>query len=129
MDGADPEQQGTDESIGDLVGRLVADGRAYAEAEIALVKSVARHRMKRARKGAILVGIGIALLFSALTALILGIVLALAQVINPALAGLIVFAALAIIGGLLAKAGGGDLAALGGDPEEREAIERGKAQS
>jgi hypothetical protein len=128
LDGAGQEPQGKDEPIGDLVGRLIADGRAYAETELALVKSVARHRMKRARKGAILVGIGIALLFSALTALILGIVLALAQLINPALAGLIVFAALAVIGGLLAKVGGGDLAALGGDPEEREAIERGKVQ-
>lgn len=124
MAGAGPTRD-DEESIGDLVGRLVADGRAYAEAELALAKAVARHRLARARTGAILVGIGVTLLLSALTALVLGLVLALAQLINPALAGLVVCLTLAVMGGLLARAGAGGLAALGGDREEREAIARG----
>ena len=37
-----------DESIGDLVGRLVEDGRSYAEAELALIKAIAQYRAQRA---------------------------------------------------------------------------------
>ena len=46
MDGpaADPGE----ESIGDLFGRLVEDGRAYAEAELKLAKAIAEYRAQRA---------------------------------------------------------------------------------
>lgn len=112
------------ESIGDLVGRLVEDGRDYASAELELFKAIARHRLARARTGAILVAIGITLLVSAVTAVVLGLVMALAQLINPALAGLAVALVLAAIGALLARFGAAGLAALGGDEEERAALAR-----
>lgn len=125
MDGAEqPESETTEESIGDLVGRLAENSRAYAEAELEVIKAIARHRAARARKGAILLSVGVVLLLSALTALVLGLVLGLAELINPALAGLAVCLALAAIGGVLARAGIGGLAALGGDDEERGALAR-----
>lgn len=125
MHGAErPDPAVSEESIGELVGRLVENGRAYAEAELEVVKAIARHRAARARKGAILVAIGIVLLLSALTALVLGLVLGLAQLINPALAGLAVCLALAGVGGALAWSGVGGLAALGGDEDESRALAR-----
>ena len=44
--GQDPHE----ESIGDLFGRLIEDGRTYARAEIDLYKEIARHRAGRARE-------------------------------------------------------------------------------
>lgn len=123
---ADGRPTGPDETVGDLVGRLLEDGRDYAKAELALVKAVARHRVARAKTGAILAGVGITLLLSSLTALVLGSVLGLATLMHPALAGLIVFLILAVIGGLLARAGVSGLAALGGDEDEQAALAQGE---
>ena len=39
-----------DESIGDLFGRLVEDGRGYAEAELELYRAIAEYRALRARR-------------------------------------------------------------------------------
>lgn len=117
-----PASDPRDESIGELVSRLVEDGRAYARAELDLVKRIARHRAGRAKSGAILLGIGVTLLLCALTALVLALVLGLATLIGPFGAGMAVFAVLAGIGGLLAYAGVNGLAALGGGEAEKEAL-------
>lgn len=117
-----PASDPRDESIGELVSRLVEDGRAYARAELDLVKRIARHRAGRAKSGAILLGIGVTSLLCALTALVLALVLGLATLIGPFGAGMAVFAVLAGIGGLLAYAGVNGLAALGGDEAEKEAL-------
>lgn len=120
-----PGHDPRDDSIGDLFGRLIEDGRAYARAEIDLVKEIARHRAGRARNGLILLAAGAVLLLSSLTALILGLVLGLAELIGPVLAGLAIAVALAGIGYVLIRIGLGGLRALGGDEEEREAIRKG----
>jgi len=116
-----------DDSIGDLVGRLIEDGRAYARAEIELLRQIARHRSARARSGAIALAVGVVLLLSSLTALILGFVLGLATLVGPLAAGLIVAAILAGVGYVLVRIGLGGLRALGGSEEERQAIQRGEA--
>jgi hypothetical protein len=117
-----------EETIGALVSRLVEDGRAYARAELDLVKRIARHRAARAKSGAMLVGIGVTLLLCSLTALVLALVLGLATLIGPFGAGMAVFAVLAIVGGLLARAGAKGLAALGGDDEEKAALARAETR-
>ena len=117
-----------DETIGALVKRLVEDGRAYARAELDLVKGIARHRGAKAKSGAMLVGIGVVLLLCSLTALVLALVLGLATLIGPFGAGLVVFAVLAIAGGLLTRAGAKDLASLGGDDDEKAALARAAAR-
>lgn len=122
-----PAQDPREESIGDLFGRLIEDGRHYARAEVDLLKRIARHRAGRARNGLIALAAGGVLLFSALIALILGLVLGLAHVIGPVLAGLAIAAVLAGIGYGLIRVGLTGLRALGGDEEERQALTRGES--
>lgn len=123
---ATPAQDPREESIAELVSRLIEDGRLYARAEIDLLKQIARHRAGRARSGLILVAAGGVLALSAVTALVLGLVLGLATLIHPLLAGLVVAAALAGLGYLLIRYGLVSVRALGGDKEEREAVTRGE---
>lgn len=121
-----PAHDPRDESIGDLVGRLVEDGREYAKAEIGLYKQIARYRAARARNGLVLLLAGGVLALSALTALIIGFVLGLATLIGPVLAGIAVALVLAGLGLFLVKVGVSGLGALSGDEEERQAIARGE---
>lgn len=125
---ASPARDPRDESIGELVRRLIEDGRAYARAELDLVKRIARHRANRAKSGAVLLGVGVTLLLCSLTALVLALVLGLATLIGPFAAGIAVFLVLAIAGGLLARTGARGLAALGGDEEEKAALARAEAR-
>jgi hypothetical protein len=115
-----------DESIGDLFGRLIDDGKAYARAEIDLYREIAVHRAGRARSGMVLLGAGAALLLAALIALTLGVVLGLAALTGPLLAGLIVAAVLALIAFLLIRSGAAGLKALSGSEEEMAARKRGE---
>lgn len=121
-----PAQDPNEESIGDLVSRLIEDGRSYARAEIDLMRQIARHRAARARTGLIMLAAGAVLALSALTAMILGLVLGLATLIHPLLAGVAVAVLLAGIGYGLIRFGLTGLRALGGDEEERAALERGE---
>lgn len=121
-----PAQDPRDETIPDLVERLVEDARSYARAEADLLRQIARHRANRARTGLIALSAGAVLLLSSLTALILGAVLGLAELIGPVLAGLAVALMLVASGYVLVRIGLAGLRALGGDEEEREAIRRGE---
>jgi hypothetical protein len=125
---ASPSHDPRDETIGSLATRLMEDGRAYARAELDLVKRIAKHRAAKAKSGAMLLGIGITLLLCSLTALVLALVLGLATLIGPFGAGMAVFLVLAIAGGLLARSGAKGLAALGGDEDEKTALARAEAQ-
>jgi hypothetical protein len=120
--GPDPKE----ESIGDLVGRLVEDGRAYAEAEIELYKTIARYRAVRARKALVALAIGWFLLFAAMTALVITALVGLAQTIGPLLAGIVVGVPLAAGGYALARYGWTGIKGLGRDAPEGTAIERGE---
>ena len=129
MDGAErPESppEGPEESIGDLVGRLVEDGRAYATAEFELYRAIAEHRAERARIAVVALAIGWFLLIAAMSALTIGAMIALAIQIGPLLAGLAVAVPLGLIGYFLARYGWAGIRGLGRDSAEREAIMRGK---
>lgn len=117
-----PASDPREETIADLVSRLVADGRAYARAELDLVKQIARHRTEKAKGGAIKLGAGVTLLLCALTAFVLACVLGLATLIGPFAAGLVVAAIFAGIGYLLLRSGLAGVSALGGDEEEKAAL-------
>ena len=123
MDGpaADPR----DESIGDLFGRLVEDGRAYAEAELKLVKAIAEYRAQRAGRALALLAGGVFLALSAATALVVGAVLGLSLYLHPFFAGLIVAAVLAAGGYALAMAGLKGMKSLGRDQAEQAALDKG----
>lgn len=122
--GEQPEPNG--ESIGELIARLVEDGRTYAEAEIAVVKAIVAYRATRARRALVSLAIGWFLLFAAMTAVVIGAMVALAQQIGPLFAAFIVGVPLAIGGYLLAHYGWDGIKGLGRDEGERDAIERGE---
>ena len=118
-----------DESIGELLGRLADDGRAYEKPELGVYRAIAARRAARARSGLIALAIGAVLLISSITALLLGLVLWLATLIGPLLAGLAVTAVLVLVGFILVRIGVSELKALGGDEAEREALSRGDDQA
>lgn len=118
-----------EESIGALIGRLAEDGRAFVQAEVGVWKAVAARRAARARGGLIALAIGAVLLICSVTALLLGLVLWLATLIGPLLAGLAVAAFLILAGLVLVRIGISGLKALGGDEAEREALSGGDDQA
>jgi uncharacterized membrane protein YqjE len=85
-------------SIGELAHRLIDDGKAYAEAEMGLVKAIADAKAKALVLPAALLGLAFILALAAVTALSVGVVMALAEFTGPLLAGivgLVIFAAIA----------------------------------
>jgi hypothetical protein len=98
---ADTPPGGNDRPIGELVSQLVDDGKAYAKAEIDLVKAIAADKAAAARAAAILLGLALFLAFGAVVALGVGIVMALATLIGPLLGGLVAFILLGAVAGLL----------------------------
>lgn len=114
-----------DETIGDLVGRLVEDGRDYAKAEFEFYRAIAEYRAVRARRAVVMLAIGWFLLIAAMSALTIGAMIALSLTIGPLLAGLAVFVPLALVGYGLAHYGWAGMRGLGRDSAEAEAIERG----
>jgi uncharacterized membrane protein YqjE len=93
---ADPPT-GSERHIGDIVGQLVEDGKAYANAEIDVAKAIVAEKGKALVPPAILLGTAIILALAGITALAVGVVIALAKFVGPLLAGL---AGLLIFGGL-----------------------------
>ena len=84
--------------VGDLVHQLVEEGKAYAKAEIGLAKAIAAAKAKALALPAALFGVAFILALAAVTALAVGVVMALAKFLGPLLAGiagLLIFAALA----------------------------------
>jgi Ni/Fe-hydrogenase subunit HybB-like protein len=114
-----------EESIGELFGRLVEDGRAYAEAELALARAIAQYRAQRAGRALAALGAGAVLLLSAVTALVIGLVLGLSLYMSPFLAGVIVAALLAGGGWLLVNRGLAGMKGLGRNKAEQKAIDEG----
>ena len=85
-------------SYGELAKQLVEDAKAYAEAEIELVKAIAGAKARALILPAVLFGIAVLAALAGITALALGAVLALAKFLGPLLAGvagLLIFGALA----------------------------------
>lgn len=87
--------------IGELVHELVEEGKAYARAEFDLAKAIAAAKAKALALPAALFGVAFIVALAAVTALAVGVVIALAKFLGPLLAGvagLLIFAAIA--GGL-----------------------------
>jgi ABC-type antimicrobial peptide transport system permease subunit len=95
-------QPGTEEeSVGELIGRLVEDGKGFARAEIGYYRALAADKLDQARSGLILAGLALLLAVAAAIALVVGLVFALATLVGPGWATLIVVAATLAIAGLL----------------------------
>lgn len=97
-DGANDEQE---KPIGELFGRLIDEGKAYAKAEAGLVKAQAEAKADRFKVPALLLIGALLLIIAAVVALVLTIATALAMLIGPLAGGLTaVVLALAAAGGL-----------------------------
>ncbi|MCP3731775.1 phage holin family protein [Sphingomonas sp. MG17] len=84
------ERNEDDNGIGALVARAIADGRAYADAEIAYWRALVLDRVADARAVAMLGIVVFLLAQAAAIALIVGFVMILTPHVGPALATLIV---------------------------------------
>ena len=97
----EPTPGDSDRPVGELVHELIEDGKAYARAEIGLVKAMASAKANALKLPAILVGVAFLLSIAAIVALAVSVAMALAELIGPLAGG---FAAclifLAIGGGL-----------------------------
>ena len=116
-----------EDSIADLVGRLIEDGRDVARAEANLYKQIALRRAARAKAGAVALVAAALLFWFAAIALVFGLVLGLAIYVGPLAAGGILAVLLGIGGYVLLRYGLKGLQALSGDEEERAALKKGEA--
>lgn len=95
------EPQAQEESVGQLFGRLVEDGKGYARAEVAYYRALAADKFDEAKAGLLLAGAALLLLIAAAIALVVGLVFALATLVGPGWATLIVVVVTLAIAGLL----------------------------
>ena len=97
----DPTPGDTDRPVGELVHELIEDGKAYARAEVGLVKAMATAKANALKLPTILFGIAFLLSLAAITALAVGAAMGLATLIGPLAGGVVAFLLfVAVAGGL-----------------------------
>lgn len=89
-------------AVGDLVHRLVEDGKAFAKAEADLAKAIAGEKASALKLPAILFGAAFLFVQSAITVLAVAVCLWLEPMIGPLLAGLVAFLLFAGAAGVMA---------------------------
>jgi hypothetical protein len=98
------DQAGSDDletPVGSLFARLIDEGKAYAKAELGVVKAQASDRAERAKLPALLFAGALLLVIAAVVVLVMTIADALATLIGPLAGGLVaVLIALGLAGGL-----------------------------
>jgi hypothetical protein len=92
---------GPQRPIGDIVGRLVDDGKAYAMSEVEVAKAIAAAKGRQLILPALLFATAFLLAITSLSALAIGLFFALYALMPAPLAGLLAFAILAGISALL----------------------------
>ena len=100
-------------SVAGLLTRLMDDAVALAKNEIALAKAEARGALSDVRKSIAPFAIAGGVLLAGALTLVAALVLALAEVMQPWLAALVVSVALLLIGWMLLKAGQRKVANIG----------------
>jgi hypothetical protein len=94
----EPRPESNDERpIGELVHQLVEEGKAYAQAELGVVKAIAAAKVTGYKVPAILLGAALLMLLGAVTLLALTLFVALQLLMAPVAAGLLGFAIFAAI--------------------------------
>lgn len=95
----DPAPDDNDRPVGELVHELIEDGKAYARAEIGLVKASAMSKANALKLPAILFGVAFLLALAGIVALAVGVAMGFATLVGPLAGGLIGFILFAIIAG------------------------------
>jgi len=91
----------TDEGIGALISRLVEDAKAFVFAEVAVYRARALKIVSDYRAAAVLGVVALILAHAAVIALLVGIILSIAQALGPIWATLITVGGTLLIAGLL----------------------------
>ena len=87
--------------IGELVGRLIDQGKGYARAEVGLVKAIATAKVDAAKGPAVLLVVALLFVIAGVVTFCVTLALALATLIGPLAGGLVAtLIAFAIAGGL-----------------------------
>jgi len=91
-----------EESVGELAQRVLEDGKAYAKAELGLVKAQAADWLGALKLPAVLLGISLILALGSVVALAYGVAAGLAVLIGPVAGGFVAFLIFAATAGCLA---------------------------
>lgn len=91
-----------DRPVGELVHELIEDGKAYARAEIEVVKAMATAKLAAVKLPAIMFGAAFVLLLASVTALAWGVAAGLSTLIGPLAGGVVAFLLFATAAGGLA---------------------------
>jgi hypothetical protein len=94
-----------DAPLGELVGRLIDQGKGYARAEVGLVKAIASAKVDAAKLPVILLGVALLFVIAGVVVFCITIALALATLIGPLAGGLIATLMAFAIAGVLALIG------------------------
>ena len=98
-----PGPTGSEETpVADLVHELVEEGKAYAKAELDVARAIAAAKANALKLPAILFGAAFLLGIAAITALSVGVAMALATLVGPLAGGVLAFLLFAGIGGGIA---------------------------
>ena len=97
----DPGAAGSERPIGDIVGQLVDDGKAYAKSEVEVVKAIAAAKTRALILPGVLFVVALLLAVTALSGLAIGLFFALYAFMPALVAGLLAFAILAGLAALL----------------------------
>jgi len=92
---------GSERPIGELVGQLVDDGKAYAMAEVEVAKAIAGAKARALILPGVLFAVAVLFAITSLSALAIGLFFALNAYMPALLAGLLAFAILAGLAALL----------------------------
>lgn len=98
---ADPLPPEDERPIGEIVGDIVDDGKAYARAELEVAKAIATAKAKALKVPAILLVAATFIAMAALNALALAIVITLALLMPPLLAGIVACLLIGAVAALL----------------------------
>jgi hypothetical protein len=83
------EDEVEEKPIGELFGKLIDDGKAYARAELGLAKATAEAKANAAKKPALLGAAALLFLIAGVVVLCMTMALALATLVGPLAGGLI----------------------------------------
>lgn len=102
---ADPMPEPEERPIGDIVGDLVDEGKAFARAELDLAKAMAAAKALALRTPIILLVVAAVVAMGAVNALCVAIFFALTTLMGPLLAGVTTFILVGALAALLAWLG------------------------
>lgn len=99
------DHRADDATYREVVAGLLEDGEQFAKSRLKLYRAIVLYRVAQGRKAAALIVVALLIAAAALVALLMALVMSLAQIVGPLLAGVIVCGAGLIVAGLLVYLG------------------------